>query len=46
MMPVEISVKDVRLELLRVAGTGEVGEGDAVTLVLGTMFHEVFADLV
>jgi hypothetical protein len=46
-MPVELSVKDVRGELLKATGfDGEVGDGDPATLLLGTMFHEVFADLV
>jgi S-DNA-T family DNA segregation ATPase FtsK/SpoIIIE len=43
---VELSVKDVRGELLRAAAGGERGEGEASTLLLGTLFHEVFADLV
>lgn len=45
-MPIDLSVKDVRLELLRAAGAGEQGQGDPATLLLGTLFHEVFADLV
>lgn len=44
-MPVELSVREVREELLR-AGGSESGEGDRATLLLGRLFHEVFADLV
>jgi hypothetical protein len=45
-MPVELSVKDVREELQRVAGATSAGAGERATLVLGRLFHEVFADLV
>jgi energy-coupling factor transporter ATP-binding protein EcfA2 len=45
-MPVELSVKQVREELSRAAGGAEVGAGERATLLLGRLFHEVFADLV
>ncbi len=47
-MAVELSVNDVRIELVRAAsGAGaSPGEGEPATLLLGTLFHQVFADLV
>ncbi|WP_437966271.1 FtsK/SpoIIIE domain-containing protein [Sorangium sp. So ce260] len=45
-MPIELSVKDVREELLRAAEAADAGAGERATLLLGRMFHEVFADLV
>jgi len=45
-MPVELSVKEVREELLRAAGGAEAGTGERATLLLGRLFHEIFADLV
>jgi DNA segregation ATPase FtsK/SpoIIIE-like protein len=45
-MSVELSVADVRSALLRHAGPDVAGAGEAATLLLGKLFHEVFADLV
>jgi len=45
-MPVELSVKQVREELVRAGGGDAAGDGEAATRLLGTLFHEVFADLV
>lgn len=45
-MPVELSVKQVREELQRAAGDDATGAGEPATRLLGTLFHEVFADLV
>ncbi|APR83040.1 Cell division protein FtsK [Minicystis rosea] len=44
-MAIELSVKDVREALSRAAGD-EAGAGEPATRLLGTLFHEVFADLV
>jgi sec-independent protein translocase protein TatA len=44
-MSVELSVADVREALLRVAPSDAVGTGEPATLLLGRLFHEVFADL-
>ena len=44
-MPVEISVSDARAALTR-AASGAAGGGEPSTLLLGKLFHEVFADLV
>lgn len=43
---IELSVKDVREALAGVARPGDRGTGEAATLLLGRVFHEVFADLV
>jgi DNA segregation ATPase FtsK/SpoIIIE, S-DNA-T family len=43
---VELSVADVRSALVRHADTDVAGAGEAATLLLGRLFHEVFADLV
>jgi S-DNA-T family DNA segregation ATPase FtsK/SpoIIIE len=43
---IELSVADVRGALVRSAGTDVAGSGQAATLLLGRVFHEVFADLV
>lgn len=45
-MTVEVSVGDVRAALTRAAGPSAIGSGEAATLLLGRIFHEVFADLV
>lgn len=45
-MTVEVSVRDVRAALMQAAGPAAVGSGEAATLLLGRVFHEVFADLV
>lgn len=45
-MTVQLSVADVRSALARVSGPGGVGDGEPATLLLGRMFHDVFADLV
>lgn len=45
-MSVELSVADVRGALTRHAGADVAGAGEAATLLLGRVFHEVFADLV
>jgi hypothetical protein len=45
-MAIELSVSDVRAALLRAAGPEERGSGEAATLLLGRIFHEVFAELV
>jgi energy-coupling factor transporter ATP-binding protein EcfA2 len=45
-MSIEISVKDVRAALLSADGGAGVGGGEPATRLLGTLFHEVFADLI
>lgn len=45
-MSVELSVKQVREELIRASRGADAGDGEPATRLLGTMFHEVFADLV
>jgi energy-coupling factor transporter ATP-binding protein EcfA2 len=45
-MTVEVSVGDVRAALMQAAGSSAIGSGEAATLLLGRVFHEVFADLV
>ncbi len=45
-MTIELSVSDVRAALLRAAGPEDRGSGEAATLLLGKIFHEVFAELV
>lgn len=44
-MTVQLSVADVRAALTRAAGNGAAGAGEPSTLLLGRVFHEVFADL-
>jgi S-DNA-T family DNA segregation ATPase FtsK/SpoIIIE len=43
---VQLSVADVRAALSRAAGSSAGGPGEPSTLLLGRLFHEVFADLV
>lgn len=43
---IELSVSDVRAELARVSRQGDRGAGEAGGLLLGKLFHSVFADLV
>jgi S-DNA-T family DNA segregation ATPase FtsK/SpoIIIE len=43
---VQLSVADVRGALARAAGTNAGGPGEPSTMLLGRVFHEVFADLV
>jgi DNA segregation ATPase FtsK/SpoIIIE-like protein len=43
---VQLSVADVRAALSRAAGSNAGGPGEPSTLLLGRLFHEVFADLV
>lgn len=43
---IELSVSDVRAALMAKAGAEDRGSGEAATLLLGRVFHEVFADLV
>jgi S-DNA-T family DNA segregation ATPase FtsK/SpoIIIE len=43
---IELSVSDVRAALMRAGGSGQGGSGEPATLLLGRIFHEVFADLV
>src|ERR1700722_14369248 len=43
---IELSVSDVRAALMRAAGPVHGGSGEPATLLLGKVFHEVFADLV
>jgi hypothetical protein len=43
---VQLSVADVRYALARVSGPGSAGQGEPATLLLGRIFHEVFAELV
>jgi S-DNA-T family DNA segregation ATPase FtsK/SpoIIIE len=45
-MTIELSVSDVRGALLRSARGDVAGSGEAATVLLGKLFHEVFADLV
>ncbi|HKO50132.1 MAG TPA: hypothetical protein VJV79_20520 [Polyangiaceae bacterium] len=45
-MTVQLSVSDVRAALSRAAGTNTGGPGEPSTLLLGRLFHEVFADVV
>lgn len=45
-MTIELSVREVREALLRKAGRGVQGDGEPATLLLGTLFHRTFADLV
>ena len=43
---IELSVSDVRAALASAARPGDRGPGEAATLLLGRVFHEVFAELV
>ncbi len=43
---IQLSVADVRAALARVSGPDASGQGEPATLLLGRIFHEVFADLV
>jgi S-DNA-T family DNA segregation ATPase FtsK/SpoIIIE len=45
-MAIELSVADVREALARAAGQSAIGAGEAATMLLGRVFHEVFASLV
>jgi len=45
-MTIELSVSDVRAALMRAGGSGQGGSGEPATMLLGRIFHEVFADLV
>ncbi len=45
-MAIELSVGDVREALARAAGQSAIGAGEAATMLLGRVFHEVFASLV
>ena len=45
-MTIQISVADVRGALARAAGPNAAGGGEPSTLLLGRIFHEVFADLI
>jgi DNA segregation ATPase FtsK/SpoIIIE, S-DNA-T family len=43
---IQLSVADVRSALMRASGPNAAGSGEPGTLLLGRLFHEVFADLV
>jgi len=43
---IQLSVADVRAALMRASGPNATGSGEPATLLLGRLFHEVFADLV
>jgi DNA segregation ATPase FtsK/SpoIIIE, S-DNA-T family len=45
-MTIELSVSDVRAALMRVASPEHAGSGEPATMLLGRVFHEVFADIV
>jgi S-DNA-T family DNA segregation ATPase FtsK/SpoIIIE len=45
-MTVELSVRDVRAALHNVAGSNAAGIGETTTMLLGTIFHQTFADLI
>lgn len=45
-MAIELSVRVVREALQRAAGSDATGVGDPATLLLGSLFHQTFADLV
>ncbi len=45
-MTLQLSVADVRAALLRAGGAQAGGSGESSTLLLGRLFHEIFADLV
>jgi hypothetical protein len=44
-MPVEIQVRQVRDEVLRAAGGPVYGLSDSSNRLMGTLFHDIFADL-
>jgi DNA segregation ATPase FtsK/SpoIIIE, S-DNA-T family len=44
-MPVELQVRQVRDEILRAAGGPVYGLADSSNRLVGTLFHEIFADL-
>jgi hypothetical protein len=44
-MPVELQVRQVRDEILRAAGGPVRGLSDSSSRMVGTLFHEIFADL-
>ncbi|MEI9939305.1 MAG: FtsK/SpoIIIE domain-containing protein [Pseudomonadota bacterium] len=44
-MTIQLSVADVRSALMRASGPNSAGSGEPATLLLGRLFHEVFADL-
>ncbi|MGP8247699.1 MAG: FtsK/SpoIIIE domain-containing protein [Bryobacteraceae bacterium] len=44
-MPVELHVRQVRGEILRAAGGPVYGLPDSSSRMVGTLFHEIFADL-
>jgi hypothetical protein len=44
-MPVELQVREVRDEIVRAAGGPEHGLASSSSRLTGTMFHEIFADL-
>lgn len=44
-MTISLSVADVRVALARASGPYAAGDGEPATLLLGRIFHEVFADL-
>ena len=43
---IQLSVAEIRAELARAAGSHAGGAGEPSTMLLGRVFHEVFADLV
>jgi S-DNA-T family DNA segregation ATPase FtsK/SpoIIIE len=45
-MTLQLSVADVRAALARAAGSNNGGSGEPSNLLLGRLFHEMFADLV
>ena len=45
-MPVELHVRQVRDEILRAVGGPLYGLPNASTRVTGTLFHEIFAELI
>ncbi len=45
-MTIEISVSEVRVALMQAGGSAHAGSGEPATMLLGRIFHEVFADVV
>ncbi len=45
-MTIELSVREVRAALQKAAGANATGIGEPATLLLGSIFHQTFADLV
>jgi len=43
---IQLSVAEIRAELARAAGSNAGGAGEPSTMLLGRVFHEMFADLV